>query len=220
MGDLARLLSLSMFSRFIQVVAWVTAPFLYMAGYYPTVLLDLWLVSTFWWLSMVLRYTYTYKFLFLHLFSILWGTYRGGISGSYENSMFSFLRKGSFLIFIYLFGCVRSQMQHSRSLIFVGVCGIFSCSRGDLVPWPGIKPRPPALEAQNLNHWNTREVLTRDDFERYIYFLVRHNQNTIISTCDRYDSHSNLSWSFFILSFWNPGDAFHSDHISIQISTF
>ena len=28
-----------------------------------------------------------------------------------------------------------------------------------LVPWPGIKPTSPALEAQCLNHWITREVL-------------------------------------------------------------
>ena len=27
-----------------------------------------------------------------------------------------------------------------------------------LVSWPGIKPRSPALEAQGLNHWTTREV--------------------------------------------------------------
>ena len=29
---------------------------------------------------------------------------------------------------------------------------------GILVPRPGIKPVPPALEAQSLNHWATREV--------------------------------------------------------------
>ena len=29
---------------------------------------------------------------------------------------------------------------------------------GILVPQPGIKPVPPALEAQGLNHWPTREV--------------------------------------------------------------
>ena len=29
---------------------------------------------------------------------------------------------------------------------------------GILVPWPGIKPVPPAMEAQSLNHWTTREV--------------------------------------------------------------
>ena len=27
-----------------------------------------------------------------------------------------------------------------------------------LVPWPGIEPRPPVVEAQSLNHWATREV--------------------------------------------------------------
>ena len=30
----------------------------------------------------------------------------------------------------------------------------------DLVPQPGIKPMPPAVEAQSHNHWNSREVTT------------------------------------------------------------
>ena len=30
-----------------------------------------------------------------------------------------------------------------------------------LVPWPGIKPKPPALGAQSLYHWIAREVLQR-----------------------------------------------------------
>ena len=49
---------------------------------------------------------------------------------------------------IYLFGCA-------------GHAGfsIFSCGIWDLVPWPGIKPRPPALGVQNLSHRTTREVL-------------------------------------------------------------
>ena len=36
-------------------------------------------------------------------------------------------------------------------------CRIF---RGmwDLSPWPGIKPRPPALGAWGLSHWTTRDV--------------------------------------------------------------
>ena len=29
-----------------------------------------------------------------------------------------------------------------------------------LVPWPGIKPRPPVLGVWKLSHWTTREVLT------------------------------------------------------------
>ena len=45
-----------------------------------------------------------------------------------------------------------------------------------LVPRPGIKPAPPALEAQSLNHWTAREVQPCHDFE-YIYlkmlYLIR-----------------------------------------------
>lgn len=33
-----------------------------------------------------------------------------------------------------------------------------SCCRWDLVPRPGIEPRPPALGAWRLSHWPTREV--------------------------------------------------------------
>ena len=44
-----------------------------------------------------------------------------------------------YFLFIYLF-----WLRHSA-------CGI-------LVPRPGIEPAPPAVEAQNLNHWTIREV--------------------------------------------------------------
>ena len=33
-----------------------------------------------------------------------------------------------------------------------------SCSVWDLVPWPGIEPRSPALGAQSVSQWTTREV--------------------------------------------------------------
>ena len=36
-------------------------------------------------------------------------------------------------------------------LLHRAACGI-------LVPWPGIKPMPPAVEARSLNHWTAREV--------------------------------------------------------------
>ena len=47
--------------------------------------------------------------------------------------------------------------------VFVLICLIFnfwSCftACGISVPWPGIEPVPPAVEAQSLNHWTTREV--------------------------------------------------------------
>ena len=43
-----------------------------------------------------------------------------------------------------------------ESSIFIVACGIFSMR--DLVPEPEIKPRPPALGAQSLSHWTTREI--------------------------------------------------------------
>ena len=33
-----------------------------------------------------------------------------------------------------------------------------SCGIWDLVPQPEIEPRPPALGAQSLGHWTTRDV--------------------------------------------------------------
>ena len=44
-----------------------------------------------------------------------------------------------------------------KIFIFLAALGL-SCSMWDLVPWPGIESRPPALGAQSLSHWTTREV--------------------------------------------------------------
>ena len=35
---------------------------------------------------------------------------------------------------------------------------------GILVPWPGIKPKSPALEVQSLNQWTTWEVFQNVNF--------------------------------------------------------
>ena len=40
----------------------------------------------------------------------------------------------------------------------VTACGIFSCSRRDLISWPGIEPGPPAAGAQSLSHRTARGV--------------------------------------------------------------
>ena len=37
-------------------------------------------------------------------------------------------------------------------------CGIFWCDMWDVVPWSGIEPGLPALGAQSLSHWTTREI--------------------------------------------------------------
>ena len=49
-----------------------------------------------------------------------------------------------------------------------------SCSMWDLVSWPGIEPGPPALGAQCLNHWASREV------PRLLYWWDSPSKNTRI----------------------------------------
>ena len=45
-------------------------------------------------------------------------------------------------------------------LVLVATCGIFylHCNLWNLVPWPGVKPRPPALGEWSLSHRTTRKV--------------------------------------------------------------
>ena len=65
-----------------------------------------------------------------------------------------------------------SSPQHMESTVAacgIFTCGtwnllvealrIFSCGMWDLIPWRESEPRLPALGAQNLSHWTTREVL-------------------------------------------------------------
>ena len=39
--------------------------------------------------------------------------------------------------------------------IYLAALGL-SCGMWDLVPWPGVEPRPPALGVWSLSHWTTR----------------------------------------------------------------
>ena len=58
----------------------------------------------------------------------------------------------------YGFGCTGAYLLHAGSLIMAVAHGIFSCSMWDLVPWPGIEPRPPVLGVRRLSHRTTRGV--------------------------------------------------------------
>ena len=85
-------------------------------------------------------------------------------------SMFHFLK--------YLF-----IWQH-KSL--VAVCEIFNCSRQtlscskwDLVPWPGIEPMSPALGAWILSHWTTRKV----PITNFWLWLVTENLRAMTGGC-------------------------------------
>ena len=46
----------------------------------------------------------------------------------------------------------------SPNIVLGFVCFLTHEACGILVPWPGIKPRLPAVEGQRPNHWTTREL--------------------------------------------------------------
>ena len=57
--------------------------------------------------------------------------------------------------------CLFVWLQHilaAACWIFVMACEIFSDSMRDLVPRPGIEPRPPALGVLSLSPQTTREA--------------------------------------------------------------
>ena len=80
-----------------------------------------------------------------------------------------------------LLSCVMwSQLHHADFLVavhelLVVACGLLVAACGllvvtcmwDLVPQPGIEPGSPALGAQSLTHWTTREVPLH-----FLYFIV------------------------------------------------
>ena len=67
------------------------------------------------------------------------------------------------------FDCLNSYFKKCIWLhyMLVEALGIFSWGiwtlsyMWALVPWPGMEPRPPALGAQSLSHWTTREALLK-----------------------------------------------------------
>ena len=61
-------------------------------------------------------------------------------------------------------------------LIYLAAPGL-SCGMRDLVPWPGIKPRPPASGAWRLIHRTTRKSLHCDFYGVFCVFLT-HPQNS------------------------------------------
>ena len=64
--------------------------------------------------------------------------------------------------FFFNCGYAGSPLRHVSSSLWcagsVVVAGGLSCGMWDLSSQPGIKPGPPALGAQSLYRWTTREV--------------------------------------------------------------
>ena len=81
--------------------------------------------------------------------------------------------------------------------VLAAACGIFdlsllwyvnsSCGIWDIVPWPGIKPRPPTLEAWSLSHWTTREVLRINNFDDMSAAAAAKSCQSCPTLCDPVD---------------------------------
>ena len=70
-----------------------------------------------------------------------------------------------------LFDSPWSQLLHANKRIFVFSTWALSWGMQDVVPLPEVKPGPPGLQAQSLNHWTTLYLIF--ETENYvILFLV------------------------------------------------
>ena len=60
--------------------------------------------------------------------------------------------------FLLLYSFVRQHIFIFKIFIYLAAPVLVAACMRDLVPQPGLGPGPPALGAQSLNHWTTREV--------------------------------------------------------------
>ena len=89
----------------------------------------------------------------------MWGLAHNYISGEMV-LFFSPLRakpRQTSLFFVFFFKCNPFLYFY---FLFKKLFWPHCMSCGILVSWPGIEPMSPAVEAQSLNHWTTREVST------------------------------------------------------------
>jgi len=80
-----------------------------------------------------------------------------------------------------------TSASQSGAFIFLYhvACRLSSSSLQILLPWPGVKPVPPAMEAQCINHWTSREF-------PLVLFSLYHEEHR----------QSQWWWTFFIVHMW------------------
>ena len=67
---------------------------------------------------------------------------------------------------------MRYPIPLSEALFYLFIWPLHAAC-GLLVPWPGIEPKPPAVEARSLNHWAPREFSRRSHFFLPLAVLIR-----------------------------------------------
>ena len=84
-------------------------------------------------------------------------------------------------IYILKFGYTGSELWHTCCSMWTLSCSFqtLSFSMCDLVPWPGIEPRPPALEALSFSHWTT--ILVPNPY-RFLFLFFFNCTERISST--------------------------------------
>ena len=83
-----------------------------------------------------------------------------------------------------------------------------------LLPWPGIEPAPPAVEAQSLNHWKAREVPTSPSL--WFDFLAR----DLACLHPLYDASSPTWLEQVVNGKWRIQDLLHdTDSTSIRLGS-
>ena len=96
---------------------------------------------------------------------------------SQNNISLIFVRLFPFFLFFFFKNLLIYLVLVVAHRIFFS-CGMwsFSCGMKDLVPWLGIKLRPPAVGAQSLRHWEPKALATGPPGKSLLSSFLGHSQ--------------------------------------------
>ena len=92
-----------------------------------------------------------------------------------------------------IFSCSNRILSWSMRILSC-TCELLSCSMWNLLPWPGIECRFPALGDQSLSHWTTREV-PQKSFLNNIVFIEQHMIANLKNIFSQFYAYWHISFS-------------------------